>query len=119
MMVIVVNLVGLLFIALVLWWFLFSKSKAVMAEKETIDVVVENGVYTPSVIKAKQGQTLHLQFLRKDETPCAEIVVFEYFKISQQLPLHQVQEVVLELKESGEFEFTCQMGMYRGKLVVE
>jgi len=119
MTTLIVNLVGFILIALILWWFIISKPKATRITGDTIDIKVLNGVYDPSIIKAKKGQALHLRFLRQDETPCTEVVIFDQLNISAELPIGKPHEITLTIKEAGEYDFTCQMGMYRGKLIVE
>ena len=119
---IIINIVGISFIVSIVWWFLIAKPRTeiVLDNKENIvDIVVQNGVYEPALVRAKVGQTLQLRFLRKDKSPCSEIVIFDKFNISAKLPLNKHYIVNLILSESGEFEFTCQMSMYRGKLIVD
>ena len=119
MTTIIVNLVGFILIALIIWWFIIFKPKATRIKGDTIDIKVHDGIYDPSVIKAKKGQTLHLRFFRQDETPCSEVVIFDQLNISAKLPIRKTHEITLTVKEIGEYDFTCQMGMYRGKLIVE
>ena len=75
MTTLIVNLIGLILIGLIIWWFIFSKPKATRIKGNTIDIKVHDGIYEPSVIKAKKGQSLHLRFLREDESPCSEVVI--------------------------------------------
>lgn len=118
-MIYIVNAVGLILIVTIIWWFWISKPKSLVAKKETIEIIVDNGVYTPSRIEIPLGQTLHLRFLRKDPNPCAEKVVFADFDLTENLPLEQAVDVQLTPTRAGEFDFTCQMQMYRGTLVVK
>ena len=118
-MIIAVNLIGLALIGIIIWWFLITKPKAKQVMGNSIDIIVQDGVYEPSIIKAKKGQKLELCFLRKDETPCSEVVVFDALNVSAELPINQPHSITLQLDQTGEFDFTCQMGMYRGKLIVE
>jgi len=118
-MVLMVNLAGLIFIGLILWWFLFSKPKATKISGNTIDIKVQNGVYHPSNIKGRLGQQLYLRFTRLDESPCAEYVIFDQLDINAKLPIREPYTITLMPDKVGEFEFTCQMGMYRGRLVIE
>ena len=119
---IIINIAGISLVGLIVWWFLIVKprAKSVLSDTEnSLDIIVENGVYEPALIRAKVGQTLQLRFLRKDKTPCSEVVIFDKLNISAQLPINKYYGVKLNLTEPGEFDFTCQMGMYRGKLIVE
>jgi len=47
------------------------------------------------------------------------VVIFEELGVSAALPVNEPHDVILVTKNKGEFEFTCQMGMYRGKLIVK
>lgn len=114
-----VNIAGVTLIALIVWWFWLSHPRARRAQGwEIIDVLVDNGVYTPGRIEVSRNQTVTLRFLRKDPSPCAEKVLFDDFRIGRDLPLDRPVDITLTPERSGEFEFTCQMKMYRGTLVV-
>jgi plastocyanin domain-containing protein len=118
-MMIWVNLAGAALIALIVWWFWLSHPRARRIQgAEVMDVLVDNGVYTPARIEVAKGQTVTLRFLRKDASPCAEKVLFDDFNIGRDLPLNRPVEVRVTPDRTGEFEFTCQMKMYRGTLVV-
>ncbi len=119
MITFVINFIGFILIFLIIWWFVIFKPKAAQIMGDTIDIKVHDGVYTPSVVKAARGQTLHLRFIREDDTPCSEIVVFEQLNISAQLPLGKAYNLEVKVEDIGEYDFTCQMGMYRGKLIIE
>jgi plastocyanin domain-containing protein len=119
---IMINILGLILVGLIIWWFLIAKPRTQNVLNNTensLDIIVENGVYEPALIRAKVGQTLELRFLRKDKSACSEVVIFDKLNVSAQLPINKYYVVNLTLTEPGEFEFTCQMGMYRGKLIVE
>jgi plastocyanin domain-containing protein len=114
-----VNLAGLILVTLVVWWFWLSKPKSRRAEGTLpIDIVVENGVYTPARIEATAGAPLTLRFLRKDPSPCAEKVLFDALGVSIDLPIDRPVDLTIQTPAPGEYEFTCQMRMYRGALVV-
>lgn len=119
-MTVLVNLLGVTAIVLIVWWFWLSKPKAVRRSEDqgAIEVVVEGGVYSPARIEVAVGRPLTLRFLRKDPTPCAEKVIFDGLGINRDLPIGQPQDIAVTPTARGEYEFTCQMGMYRGKLVV-
>ena len=76
-------------------------------------------MYTPARIEVPAGRPVTLRFLRKDPSPCAEQVLFDDLRISRELPLNKKLDITLTPTSPGEYEFTCQMRMYRGTLVVD
>ena len=116
----IINLIGLLLIALIIWWFwLYKPQKAVDSSDENITIVVNEGVYQPSRIKVAADKKTTLQFLRKDGSPCAATVVFPNIELSEELPLDVNKSVELPPMALGEYPFHCPMKMYSGTLVVE
>lgn len=113
------NVIALLLIAGIVWWFWVYKPKAVTHESNVIEIIADNGVYAPAHIQLKKGEKVILKFLRKDASPCAEKVIFDKLNLSVDLPVGQPVEVNIQPQEAGEIEFTCQMQMYRGSLIVQ
>lgn len=113
-----VNLGGLIVIGLIVWWFWLSSPGARRADtREAIEILVDDSVYTPATIEVPVGQPVTLRFLRKDPSPCAEQVVFDALGVSAALNLDEPRDIELTLPAPGEYEFTCQMKMYRGRLI--
>lgn len=119
-MSIFVNLIGVLLIAFIIWWFwIYKKQSEAIIQGSSIDIIVDSGVYEPSVIRAKQGQEITLRFIRRDNNPCSEKVLFSDLDVNADLPIGRPYDLTFTPEQKGEFEFACQMGMYRGKLIVE
>ena len=119
-MVILINAAGLLLIGFIIWWFwLYKTTNEQVAHGSIITIEVADGLYTPDTIRSKAGELLQLRFLRKDPSPCAATVLFSDFDISSELPIDKPHDISFTPDKTGEFEFTCQMAMYRGKLIVE
>lgn len=118
-MTLLVNLLGLVLIGLIVWWFWLSKPRAQRAHSGVVEVVVAEGAYTPARIEVPAGMPVTLRFLRKDPSPCAEKVLFDGLGLSADLPLAGERDVTFTPKTPGEYEFTCDMRMYRGSLVVK
>ena len=116
---ILINSLGVLLIALIIYWFWFAKPKSLIAEKNSVDIIVNDGVYTPAHIEIEVGKPVMLKFLRKDPSPCAEKVIFSALNISEELPINKKKAIQLKIEQPGEYEFTCQMQMYRGTLIVK
>jgi plastocyanin domain-containing protein len=85
---------------------------------QEVAITVKGG-YTPDIIVVKAGQPLRMHFTRQESGSCSEMVLFPDFNKSAKLP--EGEEVVIELTpdKPGEYGFQCQMGMLRGKLIVE
>ena len=120
---IVVTAVGAVAIVWVLWYFLFSRGKAVAAVAapsgvQEVRVTVKGG-YTPDTIVVQAGKPVRLQFYRDETADCSERVVFEKFGIDQQLPAFQTTTIEFTPEQAGEYPFRCGMSMLKGLLVVE
>lgn len=118
-MMIMINIIGLSLIALIIWWFWLTSAPTTKVNEQHVRILVDEGSYSPSRIRVKQNQLLTLGFLRKDPSPCAEKVIFETLNLSVDLPVDREIDISIPTDQCGEFEFTCQMKMYRGKLIIE
>lgn len=119
-MPIIVNLLGVIVIGLIIYWFWLSTPRKITASKATpIEIRVKDGVYTPSHIETKKGETIRLRFVREDPSPCAAKVIFNSLNKSLELPVNGSAEIELRPEEAGEINFTCEMQMYRGKLIIK
>ena len=118
-MIILINIFALLFIFFIAYWFWFNKAnKRSIKITDFIEIKVKDGVYQPAIMNAKIGQPITLRFIRTDPTPCAEVVIFNQLNISKQLPINIPTDIIIKPTKLGELEFTCQMGMYRGKIII-
>jgi len=116
---IIIIVASILGIGFTYWFFLAKKDKKVLvSDSNSIDIIVDGG-YSPEVISIPKSKTTKLNFIRKDPTACLEEVVLGDFKIRRQLPLNQKVVVEISPVKSGEFTYTCGMGMYHGKIIVE
>lgn len=75
--------------------------------------------YDPDVIAVKRGKPVKLHFTRQESALCSEMVIFD--TIGQSAKLAEGETVTIEFtpQAAGEIPFQCQMGMLRGKLIVE
>ena len=120
---ILVTLAGLGAIAFVVWFFWLKKQVGTRAALTSSgwqeQMVLVEGSYTPDTIVAIAGKPLRLIFQREEASACSEVVVFDSFGKSAHLPEGTPTAVELMPTEPGEYPFSCQMGMLRGKLIVE
>lgn len=119
---VVVILGGLSLGGLVVWYFWLSSSGGVKAADvdgvQELTVVVKGG-YTPDTIVVKHGRPVRLNFNRQESASCSEMVLFPDFDRSAKLPEGEVVPIEFTPETVGEFGFQCQMGMFRGRLIVE
>lgn len=78
-----------------------------------------HGGYEPDTIYGRVGEPLRIVFRREETAPCSERVVFPAFGKSAMLPPYQDVLVELVPREPGAYEFTCQLGVLHGTLLVE
>ena len=82
-------------------------------------MVLVKGGYTPDVLIVQHGKPVRFNFRREETAACSEMVIFNDFGKSAHLPTGETVPVEFLPEQPGEYEFTCQMGMLRGKLIVE
>ncbi|HYO91782.1 MAG TPA: cupredoxin domain-containing protein [Pyrinomonadaceae bacterium] len=119
----IVTLVGFGIIGWIVWYFWLWKGESVTAQAAAgcfqIVAVTVRGGYQPQAIVAKAGQPLRLNFTRRESTPCGEEVVLPEFGKRAHLPENRTVAIEIVPPKPGEYEFTCGMNMYKGKLIVE
>lgn len=120
---VLVDVGGLAAIAFIVWFFWLVKKQGVKASLASSGyqeaMVLVKGGYTPDVIVVERGKPVRLNFVRSESASCSEMVLFPDFKKSAQLPEGETVAVELMPDKAGEYGFQCQMGMIRGKLIVE
>ena len=120
---VLVNLLGLGLIGFIVWFFWLVKTKGVRAALTSAgyqeQMVLVKGGYTPDVIVVEAGRPVRLNFVRQESASCSEMVLLPAFNKSANLPEGETVPLEFFPKEPGEYEFACQMGMFRGKVIVE
>ena len=97
-----------------------NKAVEIMEEipADAIVVRVSKTGYEPSEIKLEKGKPVKLAFQRIDAENCGSKVVFKSLNITKDLPVGKTVIVEFTPTESGEIGFACEMGMYKGILVI-
>jgi plastocyanin domain-containing protein len=114
---------GIVLTILIAWYFWFApkaQTRVAISESGAQEVAITvKGGYTPDVIVVQKGRPVRLMFTRQESSACSEKVLFPDFNQNALLP--EGEEVTLEFipEKAGEYGFQCQMGMLRGKLIVE
>jgi len=119
----IVLLVGIALIGGIIWFFWGPRKSGVRATTTSSGyqeaMVLVKGGYTPDVLLVQHGKPVRLNFRREETAACSEMVVFSDFGKSASLPTGETVPVEFLPEKPGEYEFTCQMGMFRGKVIVE
>lgn len=110
-------------IGFIVWFFWMVKKEGLKAALtpsgyQEIMILVKGG-YTPDAVRVEAGKPVRLKFRREETSSCSEMVVFPDFGKSAELPSGQVVNIELMPKEPGIYPWQCQMGMLKGKLIVE
>ena len=70
---------------------------------------------TPTIAAGERRPNL----VRQESAACSEMVLLPAFNKSAKLPEGETVPIEFMPAEAGEYEFACQMGMFRGKIIVE
>lgn len=119
--IVLVNLAALATVVWIVWYFWLSETEATAATVgagglQEVHIRVKGG-YDPDLIVVEAGRPVRLLFNRQETAACSERVLFPDFDISRELPAGETVVIELPAPPPGEYEFACQMGMLRGKLV--
>ena len=116
-----VTLAGLVASAGVAWFFWGPRRAGVHAATTSSGrqeaTIVVKGAYSPDVVLVEHGTPVRLTFLRQETAACSEEVVCPDFARRAQLPEGELVPVDFTPAQAGEYEFTCGMGMLRGKVI--
>jgi len=120
---ILVTILGLAAAGGVAWFFWFKRAEGVRASTVSDgyqeQMILVKGGYTPDTIRVAAGRPVRLLFRREETAACSEQVVLPDFGKSSPLPTGAVVPIEFMPGDPGEHAFTCQMGMLRGRIIVE
>ncbi|HEX8274984.1 MAG TPA: cupredoxin domain-containing protein [Longimicrobiaceae bacterium] len=113
---------GLAALAWVNWYFFLAGGGAATAAAsggvQEVVIGVQGG-YEPARVRVRKGVPVRLVFDRQETSGCSEEVVIPDFGIRRFLPAFKKTTVELTPERAGSYDFTCGMGMLRGKLIVD
>jgi len=120
---IVVALAGIAAIVWVNWYFFVAGKAAATAAAEgsglqRLHIEVHSG-YSPAVVRVRAGQPVRLEFYRTETSGCTEEVVIPDFGIRTFLKPFATTPVEFTPPHPGSYEFTCGMGMVRGRIIAD
>ncbi len=96
-----------------------NSDQTVVSDKEQVVYMTQNvDGYSPNILRVKKGIPVKWVINSKSTFSCASYIVMRQFKIGKPL---QLGENIFKFTptQTGEIPFSCSMGMYRGKFIVE
>ena len=110
-------------IAFIVWWFFgkrtSSETEAHMSSHTQEATVTVNGGYTPNTVVLKQGVPARIVFERDDPSGCFNEVVFPDFGVHEVLPVGTPHPIDIDTSTPGEYQYSCGMNMFHGKVVIK
>lgn len=90
----------------------------VAGDEQVVRMAVEYSGFNPSTIRVKQGILVKWIIDGKQVTGCTNRIVSKDFDINK--PLVKGENIVIFTPtQKGTYQFSCWMGMVRGKIIVE
>lgn len=118
--VLVGGLAGIIWIN---WYFFLAArpgARATLGPSGTQEITIAvQGGYEPAVVYAKKDVRVRLTFDRRERSGCSEEVVIPDFGVRTFLPAFQQTTIEIHPTKPGPVEFSCGMGMLRGRLIVQ
>lgn len=86
--------------------------------KQAVNVEVAGG-YKPAVVNLQQGVPATISFTRTSDQGCLDVVHSKDFDFEEALPLNETKTVTINTDKPGEYQFSCGMDMFFGKVVIQ
>ncbi|KRL67222.1 cupredoxin domain-containing protein [Companilactobacillus versmoldensis] len=89
-----------------------------MSEKvQEVNVEVAGG-YKPNVVNLKKGVPAKISFTRTNDQGCLDVVHSKDLGFEEDLPIDVTKTVDVPTDKAGEYNFSCGMDMFFGKVVI-
>ncbi|WP_040471328.1 cupredoxin domain-containing protein [Lentilactobacillus kisonensis] len=86
--------------------------------KQSVEVTVAGG-YNPQVITLKKGIPAEITFNRINDQARINVVHSKSLGFSEELPLNVKKTVQIPTDKVGDYQFSCGMDMFSGKVEVK
>lgn len=94
-----------------------NNTKVVSGKVQEIKMTQKANGYVPNIFTVKKGVPVKWIITSETTFSCASYIVMSEYNISQ--PLKKGENIItFTPEETGEIQFACSMGMYRGKFIV-
>ncbi len=87
-------------------------------EAQIVQITATGRGYDPSVVRVKAGQPVELRVTADATAGCSRAFVMRAFGV-QILAQNGKIQTARFTPQAGTYDYTCSMGMYRGKLIAE
>ncbi|MFA6588543.1 MAG: cupredoxin domain-containing protein [Patescibacteria group bacterium] len=119
------QIIGIILIVIIIGlyvlWLKFQRKQetAILSSSglQEIEILIR-GAYNPNTIQVQVNKPVKLIFNRQESEECSRFVSIEKLKIRKDLPAFKKTEIIFTPKTKEELNFTCDMGMYQGKIIV-
>lgn len=122
MQIIILN-IAIILIGTIIWWFFISRktdaTSAIIKDGHQHVTVTVSGGYSPETVVFERDVPATLIFHRKDTSNCLEEVVLSDFGIKEKLPIGEDFPIEINTEKAGEFQYSCGMHMFFGKVVIK
>ena len=81
--------------------------------------IVVDGAYQPAQLSVQAGRPVALTFVRREKSGCGNVLQIPALKVRRELKAGGKTTVTFTPRKLGPLTFTCGMGMYQGKIVVQ
>ena len=86
--------------------------------EKAVKIDVKNG-YEPQTVAVPKGVTTKLVFNRTNPSSCLAKVRSTDLDFEQDLPLNENVTISITPDKAGEYDYSCGMGMFHGKVVLK
>ena len=122
MHIIILN-IAIILIGTIIWWFFISRktdaTSAIIKDGHQHVTVTVSGGYSPETVVFERDVPATVTFRRKDSSSCLNEVIFPDFGISEKLPVGEDFAIDIPTDTPGEFQYSCGMRMFFGKVIIK
>jgi plastocyanin domain-containing protein len=89
------------------------------ADSGRVEITVGDAGYSPTQVRATQGEPLTMVFTRTSESICGETVLIPEHDIERKLPVNEPVEITFTPARTGRLAFMCGMKHMQGAIIVQ
>ncbi|MCF1783579.1 cupredoxin domain-containing protein [Lactobacillus mulieris] len=116
-------LIAVFIIGFIIWWFFIREvNDTALAKanqnKQKAQIVIQGG-YSPSTLVLQKGILAEVEFLQKDSTACLAEVRSAELALDKKIAPGEKVTIKVPTDQVGEYNYSCGMNMFHGKVVVK